>query len=96
MKKFYCFRGDKEDLNDIVKDINIKKYIETKIFWGEYVLIGFNYKFLEEHASYLVIKYGDLIINETALFGDRSPVLYKDYGPLDLENPDLLNSKRTK
>lgn len=94
MKTHYCFRGEKEDLNDIITDINIKKYINTKIFWNNHVLIGFNYKFSSENASYLVIKYGEFMINERDIFGDRSPVLFKDYIPKDLVNPNLV--KRTK
>lgn len=77
--KYYTFKRESNEFNDILKDENLKKYIDTKIRWNNNIMIGFNDRIPESVFGYMVLKYGDDIVN--AIAKDFTPIPGKDYLP---------------
>jgi hypothetical protein len=83
MKTFY-FRRECKNFDDITKDKNIRKHIDYQISWANHLILGFSEETKNESIfSYIVLKYGDYIINGKELIPDRTPVIHKDYTPDD-------------
>lgn len=70
--KYYTFKKESNDFSDLLSDPSIKNAIKTKISWLKHIMIGFDdSKETENIFGYLVLKYGDNIVN----------VIEKDYTP---------------
>jgi hypothetical protein len=69
--KYYTFYRESNDFTDILKDPSIKSCIATKIKWKNHLMIGLHYDASENIYGYIVLKYGEEIVN---------PVV-KDYTP---------------
>lgn len=95
MNNFY-FKGTKQELDDIIKDPGIKKHIECKLRWSNYLMIQLRLDAKEEHKSYIMLKYGDLAIEMSYVIPDRSPVMFKDYMPKKLPKQEVLDKRRMK
>lgn len=93
MNNFY-FKGTKQELDAIVTDIAIKKQIECKLRWSNFLLIQLKVSAKEEHKSYIMLKYGDLAVEMSYLIPDRSPVMFKDYMPKNLPKQHVLDQRR--
>lgn len=89
----YYFKGDKQDLQDITTDPVIKKLIITKIRWYDMLLIQLSAKSKQEHKSYIILKYGDMLVDFSSMVPDRTPVMFKDYMPKKLPKQEVLDSK---
>lgn len=76
--KYINFYRDNNNFDDILNDINIKKYIKEKIKWLNYLRIGIDNK-EERIFSYITLKYGDEMRNK--LTEDYSPIPNVDYTP---------------
>lgn len=79
MIKYYTFYRENNKFDDILKDPTIKKLINIKVVWYQYLMIGIN-ELNNDHAfSYIALKYGDEIT--TLGTRDFTPVPGVDYIP---------------
>jgi hypothetical protein len=76
--KYYTFYRENNNFDDILNDLIIKKIIDEKLRWFQYLIIGMNEKH-EQTFSYITLKYGDEMKQE--LVKDFSPVPGVDYIP---------------
>lgn len=76
--KYYIFYKEDNDFTEILIDQNLKKSFKFKITWNQYLMLG-SYSITEEIQSYIVLKYGENLINNRNLFIDRKPIRNKDY-----------------
>jgi hypothetical protein len=76
--KYYTFYRENNNFDDILNDQIIKKIIDEKMRWYQYLIIGMNDKH-EQTFSYITLKYGDEMKQE--LVKDFSPIPGIDYGP---------------
>ena len=73
--KYFTFTRENNDFDDILKDVNLKKIIDLKITWYQYLMIGMNDD--DKITSYITLKYGDEMVGE--LTKDYSPIIGVDY-----------------
>ena len=78
--KFFTFKRESNNFDDILTDINLKKVIRMKLKWYKHLIIG-----LEEYGdqgtfSYITIKYGENLIPSVSS-NDYTPKPYIDYIP---------------
>ena len=76
--KYYTFYRESNDFDDILNDTIIKKIVDEKLRWYQYLIIGMNEKH-DQTFSYITLKYGDEMKQE--LVKDFSPVPGIDYIP---------------
>jgi len=76
--KYYTFYRENNNFDDILNDTIIKKIIDEKLRWYQYLIIGMNDKH-EQSFSYITLKYGDEMKQE--LVKDFSPIPGVDYIP---------------
>lgn len=76
--KHYTFFRENNKFDDIIKDPNLAKAIDTKIQWFQHLMIGVNDN-NEGTISYLTLKYGDDMVQD--LYKDFTPVPGVDYKP---------------
>jgi hypothetical protein len=76
--KYYTFYRESNNFDDILNDAIIKKIIDEKIRWFQYLVIGMNDKHVQTF-SYITLKYGDEMKQEVVK--DFSPVPGVDYVP---------------
>ncbi len=81
--KNFIFHRELNNFTDILSDSNIKKYIKTKINFDQYLILGFNNydKEVNKITSYIMLKYGEDIVDFTHVIPDRTPIPHKDYVP---------------
>lgn len=77
--KYYTFKRESNDFSDLLNDISVKKYITTKISWRNHLMIGVSDRANDSVLGYIVLKYGDEIINNFTK--DFSPIPNVDYIP---------------
>lgn len=77
--KFYTFKRESNKFDDILKDSNLKKWISTKIYWDEHLMVGLSWGAPETIYGYLILKYGECLVNP--LDRDYTPVPGRDYLP---------------
>lgn len=76
--KYFTFKRDFNNFDDILKDPPIKKFIKYKIRWSKHLMLGFSDDDESAHG-YLVLKYGEELINP--INRDFTPVPNVDYVP---------------
>ena len=76
--KLYIFFKEDNDFSDILDDNNLKKLFRFKISWSQHLMLGSN-ETTDELNSYIVLKYGESLLNERHLFKDRTPQPNIDY-----------------
>lgn len=80
--KYLTFHREDNKFTDILEDKAVRKSAKTKLQFANHLIIG-----LEENSddgktlSYIMLKYGDNIIDLGSIIPDRSPVMDKDYFP---------------
>ena len=84
--KYYIFYREDNKFNDILSDNNIKKLFNLKIKYNQYLILG-GEDIPEDLQSYIMLKYGDDIKNNSHIFTDRKPVPFVDYTP-ERNRPD--------
>lgn len=78
--KYYTFKRESDNFDDILKDSNIKFSIKTKIRWRQYLMIGLSENSKSENVfGYIVLKYGENIVNP--IEKDYTPIPNVDYIP---------------
>lgn len=75
--KYFTFKRESNDFDDILQDINLKKNIYEVVSWLNHIRISM--KDDDKISSYITLKYGDEMINK--LTEDYSPIANKDYIP---------------
>ena len=76
--KYYTFYRENNNFDDILNDQIIKKIIDEKVRWYQYLIIGMQDS-NEQSFSYITLKYGDEMKQD--LVKDRSPIPGIDYVP---------------
>jgi hypothetical protein len=76
--KYFTFRRESNNFDDILNDVSFKKHIDDIITWDEHLRIGMQEN--DKISSYITLKYGDEMI--TKLTADYSPVPNIDYIPI--------------
>ena len=77
--KYYTFKRESNNFDDILSDTGIKQSISTKIAWLEHLLIGMKLDTPDSVLGYLVLKYGDEMVHLAAQ--DFTPKPDIDYTP---------------
>ena len=80
--KYYTFKRESDNFDDILTDINIKSAIKTRMRWKYYLLIGLTEND-DKHKNifgYIVLKYGENIVNP--IERDFTPIPNVDYVPI--------------
>jgi hypothetical protein len=77
--KYYNFYRENNNFTDILSDVNVKKYVDTKIHWYQHLVIGIASKDNDKTFSYITLMYGEDMVNE--LSKDYTPVAGVDYVP---------------
>ena len=76
--KYYTFYRENNNFDDILNDTIIKKIIDERLRWYQYLIIGMNEKH-EQSFSYITLKYGDEMKQEVVK--DFTPIPGIDYIP---------------
>ena len=81
--KFLTFTREKNNFDDILKDVSLKNKYKTKIEYSEHLVLGF----VEDDnfgktLSYIMLKYGDDMKDFESLVPDRTPTPNVDYVPI--------------
>ena len=81
--KNFLFKRESNDFTDILSDKNIKKQIKCEMTFSNHLILGFNNydKEVNKITSYIMLKYGEDIVDFTHVIPDRTPVPHKDYVP---------------
>lgn len=87
--KYYIFYKEDNNFEEILNDENLKKLFKFKVTWSQHLMLG-SYSIKEEVQSYIVLKYGENIVNDRNLFIDRKPIANKDY----IDNRNIPDVKR--
>ena len=74
--KYYTFKRESNDFDDILSDSVIKHKIKTKVSWSCNLLLGFSDN-NDNLFGYIVLKYGDSIVNPFEK--DFKPIIGIDY-----------------
>jgi len=77
--KYYTFHRENNDFSDILNDINVKRVIDTRVSWWQYLMIGIEEKNNSGTFSYITLKYGDEMVS--SVVRDFSPIPGVDYMP---------------
>ena len=77
--KYYTFHRESNNFIDILTDNNIKQNVCLKITFRNRLIIGFKNKVEDSILGYIVLKYGDDIVNLTDK--DYTPKPDIDYTP---------------
>lgn len=78
--KFYTFRRESNDFEDILKDNNIKKKFDMILRWNNHLQIGIEDTTENEKiSSFIMLRYGDDLIDKVC--EDYTPIPGVDYIP---------------
>ena len=81
MKNFLFYR-ESNDFTDILTDANIKKQIKCEMTFTNHLILGIaQNKETDKVTSYLMLKYGEDMIDFKHLIPDRTPIPLDDYVP---------------
>jgi hypothetical protein len=78
--KYFKFYRESNNFDDILKDKNIKKYVDEVVTWKQCCIIGIQEHLVDKIASYIVLKYGDEM--RDSFTKDYSPIPNVDYTPI--------------
>ena len=80
--KNFLFKRESNDFTDILTDANIKKQIKCEITFLNHLILGIaQNKETAKVTSYLMLKYGEDMIDFKHLIPDRTPIPLVDYVP---------------
>jgi hypothetical protein len=79
--KYYTFYRENNNFNDLLKDPIVKKIVDIKIRWTNYLMIGIESysNGNDQNFSYITLKYGDDMVD--SLCKDFTPMPNVDYVP---------------
>lgn len=76
----YIFYRENNNFEDILHDSNMIKFFRTKIQWSNHLLIS-STNMPDDIPTYIMLKYGDNMIDANKIYLDRKPKPYIDYYP---------------
>jgi hypothetical protein len=78
----YTFARESNNFDDILKDPNVKKYIDEVTTWEGHLMINMSdyTKDIDKVKMYVTLKYGDDLCRP--LTKDYKPVMNVDYTPI--------------
>jgi hypothetical protein len=80
--KFFIFKKENNDFDDILHDQFLKNKFTYKVRWEGHLLLGKTQGDMDPNLeSYLTLKYGEMLLNYRSTFPNLSPVMHKDYNP---------------
>lgn len=81
--KYITFCREDNKFADILSDKEVKKCAKTKMQFTKHLILGIpdNSDADGKAISYIMLKYGDDVIDIESIIPDRSPVMDKDYVP---------------
>lgn len=80
--KYFIFKNEQNDFDDILKDSILKKEFTMRIRWKNHLLLGTRSPELSKNLeSYLNLKFGDIMVPSKSVIRDFSPTMFKDYHP---------------
>ncbi len=80
--KSFLFKRENNDFADILTDANIKKQVCATITFNQHLILGIQEdKELDKVSSYILLKYGEELVDFKNIVRDRAPVPYVDYKP---------------
>jgi len=77
--KTYVFHREKNRFDDILKDKSIRKYIIEQYQFTDYLII--RVKDVPEALAYIMLKFGEELVNMKDIVPDRTPIMDVDYVP---------------
>jgi hypothetical protein len=79
--KYYTFYRESNNFDDILSDVIIKKFADTKLHWYKYLMVGISesIKDSDQYYSLLTLKYGEDMVSSVCK--DFTPVAGVDYIP---------------
>lgn len=77
--KTYIFRRESDNFDDVLKDKNIKKYIVEQYELTNHLII--RVEDTPEALAYIVLMFGEELVNLKDIVPDRTPVMNVDYVP---------------
>lgn len=77
--KYTTFYKEDNNFLDILTDPVIKKKIRMRIAFKNYLVLGLED---EPSVSYMILKYGDDVVNMSDIVPDRTPIMNVDYVPI--------------
>ncbi len=94
--KHYIFKKENNDFDEIINDSTLKNLIFTKIKWKDHIMLGIETDNEEVH-SYILLKYGDDLVDYNHIFKNRKPTINVDYiSKEEREYKQLLNDTINK
>lgn len=78
--KYFKFYRESNNFDDILKDKNIKQYVDEVTTWKYHCIIGIAEHLVDKIASYIILKYGDEM--RDSFTKDYSPIPNVDYIPV--------------
>ena len=78
---YYVFKKDDDNFEDFLNDKNLKPLLKFKIQFKNHLILATYDVLNEKLQSYVTLKYGDYMVNKKEVFGDYTPVPFKDYIP---------------
>jgi len=90
---YFCFKKEDNDFSELLSDKTLKPLFGFKIRFHQHLILGNTNGIQDGVKSYLLLKYGDLLVDRIHMFKDFTPVMNVDYIP-DPNRPELF--KRNK
>jgi hypothetical protein len=80
--KYLTFHREDNKFTDILSDKVVKKVARTKLQFTNHLILGIEETSEKSQSlSYIMLKYGDQIIDIESIIPDRAPVMDRDYFP---------------
>jgi hypothetical protein len=76
MTKQYFFNSSTDDFTELLNDKTLKKFFGHKLKYNNHICIEFVNNFSDKEDGYLLLKYGDMIVDPIT---DFSPIPNVDY-----------------
>lgn len=75
---YIIFHRESNNFSDILSDKAIKNSIRLKMSFRKHLIVELAD---DKHTAYLMIKYGDDVVEMSHIIPDRTPIPNKDYVP---------------
>lgn len=81
--KYLMFHREDNKFTDILSDKEVKKCAKTKMQFTKHLILGIPDSSDDDSKaiSYIMLKYGDDVIDIESIVPDRAPIMDKDYFP---------------
>jgi hypothetical protein len=91
LKTFVFRRKEKSKWLDILKDAEIKRWLQIKIIYDNILILQLNAEMPSRVETYLQLKWSDELTDTNQLIPDRTPRMYVDYYPRKSKIVDIFS-----